>query len=200
MDELPPAAVQEPHVLRHLATLQRREEDGTAWNRHHRQKKGKTKDKLRKNINSTTKGRRLKHPLLLLCIGGQEVKMQPLSWPWPGRMSSLRWWRIRCRKSLLEGTSVVQSRALAYRAILTCRVTSVITFASWIHLVPLVPSLMSLQVGPSVSWHLLACHLRLYTLDLPNHVGEQKLRLEHLLACPPQQLRKAKSFAAFLQS
>ena len=146
----------------------------------------------------TTKGRRLKHPLLLLCIGGQEVKMQPMSWP--GRMSSLRWWRIRCRKSLLEGTSVVQSRALAYRAILTCRVTSVIIFASWIHLVPLVPSLMSLQVGPSVSWHLLACHLRLYTLDLPNHVGEQKLRLEHLLACPPQQLRKAKSFAAFLQS
>ena len=75
------------------------------------EKKGTTKDKRGKNINSTTKGRRLTHPLLLPCIGGQEVKMQPLSWP--GRMSSLRWWRIRCRKSLLEGTSVVQSRALA---------------------------------------------------------------------------------------
>lgn len=193
--------MQEPHVLPHLATLQRREEDRTAWNRHHRQKKGTTKDKRGKNINSTTKGRRLKHPLLLPCIGGQEVKMQPLSWP--GRMSSLRWWRIRCRKSLLEGTSVVQSRALAQGPCplpWSRHVSGLLHGFPWISLVPLVPSLMSLQVGSSVSWHHVKCHLRLYTLDLPNHVGEQKLRLEHLLACPPQQLRKAKSFAAFLQS
>ena len=66
-----------------------------------------------------------------------------------------------CSKGLPSCRVAPWLRAMSCAAV-PCHISDHILFASWIH-----GSFLSLQVGPSVSWHHLVCHL-----DLPSHVGE----------------------------